>query len=105
MQHTYTNTHANMQEEIFCVSYVASYYLKHSLQYQGKVYLMGQEGFCLELERAGMTVTGPGPDPIQGDAADWAKTPIDPEVRQNAWSLNGRLADLGKDTNIASPLS
>lgn len=67
------------------MSYVASYYLKHTLQYQGKVYLMGQEGFSLELEQAGMTVTGPGPDPIQGDAPDWAKTPIDPEVNLSTY--------------------
>ena len=82
-------TNANtlvFQENIFCVSYVASYYLQHTLQYQGKVFLMGQEGFASELEQAGMTVTGPGVDPIQGEPADWAKTPIDPEVRKH---LNG----------------
>ena len=62
------------------MSYVASYYLQHEVKYQGKVYLMGQEGFTSELEKAGMTVTGPGPDPIEGDISDWDKIPIDPEV-------------------------
>ena len=71
-----------LQEDIFCVSYVASYYLKHCLAVECKVYLVGQEGFKLELEQMGMTVIGPGPDPIVGEPADWAKTPIDPEVNK-----------------------
>ena len=70
-----------MQEEIFCTSYVAAHYLKHSLHYQGKVFLVGMEGFGDELTNMGMTYTGTGPDHIQGDAPQWATTPLDPDVR------------------------
>lgn len=68
------------QDEIFCTSYVTAYYLKHTLHYQGKVFLVGMEGFGSELELMGMTYVGPGPDHIQGEAPEWSKTVLDPEV-------------------------
>ena len=71
---------SSTQDEIFCTSYVTAYYLKNTLKYQGKVFLVGMEGFGSELELMGMTYVGPGPDHIQGDAPEWAKTPLDPEV-------------------------
>ena len=59
---------------------MTAYYLKNTLKYQGKVFLVGMEGFGSELELMGMTYVGPGPDHIQGGAPEWAKTQLDPEV-------------------------
>ena len=50
------------------------------LNFEGKVFLAGMEGFGKELSSLGMTYIGPGVDPIQGEPAEWAKTKLDPEV-------------------------
>ena len=51
------------------------------LNFEGKVFLAGMEGFGKELSSLGMTYIGPGVDPIQGEPAEWAKTTLDPEVQ------------------------
>lgn len=68
------------ENEVFPSGYVAAYYLKHMMQLQGKVYLLGMPGFGHELDLQGIRYIGPGPDPIQGTGADWLATPLDPEV-------------------------
>ena len=50
------------------------------LDYKGKVYLVGMDGFGSELTHMGMTFTGPGADLIQGEPSEWAKMKLDPEV-------------------------
>ena len=59
---------------------MTAHYLKHTLAYQGKVFLVGMEGFGAELALMGMTYVGPGPDHIQGESPDWNNMPLDPEV-------------------------
>jgi ribonucleotide monophosphatase NagD (HAD superfamily) len=89
------------QEEVFCTSYVAAHYLKHSLKLQGKVYLLGMPGFAHELDLQGIHYTGPGvspvlcncsrhcsrltcgllqEDPVLATTAELLETPLDPEV-------------------------
>lgn len=48
------------QHEMFCTAYIVAYYLKHVLQFTGKVYLMGMPGFAHELELVGVAYTGTG---------------------------------------------
>lgn len=69
------------EEEVFCTSYVAAHYLKHSLKLQGKVYLLGMPGFAHELDLQGIHYTGPGEDPVLATTAELLETPLDPEVR------------------------
>jgi len=68
------------QEEIFCTSFVTSYYLRHILGYSGKVYLLGMPGFARDLAVQGIDSIGPGEDHIQGEPQDWVHTRLDPEV-------------------------
>ena len=69
------------QEEIFCTSFVTSYYLRHILGYSGKVYLLGMPGFARDLAVQGIDSIGPGEDHIQGEPSDWIHTKLDPEVK------------------------
>ncbi len=66
---------------MYCVGYVAAHYLRHVLQLEKKVYLMGLSGLGHELEAMGIRHIGVGPDPLVGGPADWAKITLDPEVR------------------------
>ena len=50
------------------------------LKFEGKVYLVGMDGFGDELTLLGIPFFGPGVDPIEGDPPDWAKSTLDPEV-------------------------
>jgi len=68
------------QNEIFNTSYTAAYYLKHVLNFRKKVYMIGQHEMGYELSLQGIPFVGPGPDPVIGGPADWAKMTLDPEV-------------------------
>lgn len=45
-----------------------------------KVYLLGLSGLLHEMELQGIKCIGPGPDPVVGGPAEWAKMTLDPEV-------------------------
>ncbi|XP_077999213.1 glycerol-3-phosphate phosphatase-like [Glandiceps talaboti] len=71
------------EEEIVCTSFAAAAYLKHSVKFEGKVYLVGSVGLAEELELAGIQYIGLGPDIVDSGSTidDWADLPIDPEVK------------------------
>ncbi len=66
---------------MFCTSFVCSYYLRHTLNFSGKVYVMGMEGLAQDLALQGIDSIGPGPDEFRGTREDLLKTPLDPDVR------------------------
>ena len=59
---------------------MTAYYLRHMLNFSGKVYLAGMEGFAQDLALQGIDSIGPGEDHIQGEPSDWVHTKLDPEV-------------------------
>ncbi|XP_022083752.1 glycerol-3-phosphate phosphatase-like isoform X2 [Acanthaster planci] len=69
------------KDHIFCTSFATAHYLKEKLKFEGKVYLIGEEGLKEELTEYGISFTGPGPDPVVGPQKDWLHIPLDPEVR------------------------
>ncbi|XP_071809627.1 glycerol-3-phosphate phosphatase-like isoform X1 [Asterias amurensis] len=66
--------------DIFCTAYAAAHYLKETLKFEGKVYLIGESGLEEELKLHNISYTGPGPDPVVGTQQDWLQIPLDPEV-------------------------
>lgn len=69
------------EDEVFGTAYCSAMYLKTVCQLEGKVYLIGSNAMKQELEAMGIQHTGVGPDPIYGKPNDWAKVPLDPEVK------------------------
>ncbi|XP_022083751.1 glycerol-3-phosphate phosphatase-like isoform X1 [Acanthaster planci] len=69
------------KDHIFCTSFATAHYLKEKLKFEGKVYLIGEEGLKEELTEYGISFTGPGPDPVVGPQKDWLHIPLDPEVK------------------------
>lgn len=68
------------EHEVFPTSYVAACYLRKVLNFDKKVYLLGLSGLAQELDLQGISYIGPGPDPVVGGPADWAKLTLDPAV-------------------------
>ena len=50
------------------------------MKFTKKVYLFGLPGLVHELDLQGIPCIGPGPDPVVGGPAEWAKMTLDPEV-------------------------
>ncbi|XP_065835361.1 glycerol-3-phosphate phosphatase-like isoform X2 [Oscarella lobularis] len=71
-------------EEVISTAYASAQYLKGKVPSKGKVYLIGSTGLIKELDEAGISYIGTGPDPVSGDGYrldEWAKCPLDPEVK------------------------
>lgn len=68
------------ERDVFGTAFCSAMFLKN-LGLQGKVYLVGNEAMKQELEAVGIQQTGVGPDPVTGKHADWARVPLDPEVK------------------------
>jgi phosphoglycolate phosphatase len=68
-------------EDIHSPASVAGVFLKDILKIEGKVYLLGMEGFGEELDLMGLEYFGPGLDPFTGSLEEWSKYEYDPKVR------------------------
>lgn len=68
------------ERDVFGTAYCSALFLQR-LGLQGKVYLVGNDAMRQELETVGISQTGVGPDPVTGKQADWARVPLDPEVK------------------------
>ncbi|XP_072034114.1 glycerol-3-phosphate phosphatase-like [Amphiura filiformis] len=80
------------KDEVFGTAYMAALYVKEHLNIQGKVYLMGGAGLEEEFQLHGLSYIGPGPDPLEGDIADWANIPLDPEVQAVVVGFDGHVS-------------
>ncbi|KAI0220478.1 Glycerol-3-phosphate phosphatase [Lamellibrachia satsuma] len=70
------------EDEIIGSSYVTAQYIKHTLKYTGKVYIVGPRGLAQELDAVGIPNFGAGPDLLDTlDDGEFAKLPLDPEVK------------------------
>ena len=50
----------NAQEDIVCSAYATAQYIKHTLGYKGKVYIIGSAGIQGEFDAEGIPHTGVG---------------------------------------------
>jgi phosphoglycolate phosphatase len=66
-------------EDIHSPASVAGVFLKDILKIEGKVYLLGMEGFGEELDLMGLEYFGPGLDPFTGSLEEWSKYEYDPK--------------------------
>jgi phosphoglycolate/pyridoxal phosphate phosphatase family enzyme len=73
------NLHEN---DAVCTSWVLAGYLK-TMNFKDKVYVIGNVGMGLELDKAEIRHTGIGPSSFQIGAhhSDYTKLPLDPEVK------------------------
>jgi len=67
------------KEEVFSSSYVAAAYLK-SLDFKGKVYIVGENGISKELEEAGIEWIGAEQDKQNLTMGELSKLTLDPNV-------------------------
>lgn len=71
------------EEEIVCTSYISALYL-HNMNFQGKIYVVGNPSMGEELDRFGLKHTGIGPDPPDDNQAGLqvvSGLTLDPEIR------------------------
>ncbi|KAK6630255.1 hypothetical protein RUM43_014954 [Polyplax serrata] len=69
------------KENILCTSFLAAKYLK-SLNFNKKVYLIGNQGLVKELQKANIKHTDIGPDQVESTLDSYVKTKLkyDPDI-------------------------
>lgn len=71
------------EDEIFGTAKVAALYLKHVLNFEKKVFLIGREGLVEELKNVGIAHTPVGPSPLSGDSTMDPAKRVDLSTEEN----------------------